>query len=401
MYGIQKISMLRYYYSFLQKFNLKKVSYRIFFVLCVFCVSNCTPVRGTRTNLNNEKKRTLISLNLLELGAKGDGNFDNWEIIQRAIDSLARIGGGELIIPQGIYAVYDKTLSVWGSNIAIRGIDAEVSTIVKKGKVGSIGDCLVIMGKIPKYVYHGNFGEGNYVKPSYYRGILTSAFNITISNLKIRSELDIQPTRYRANNLGIINSKNVTIENCIFEEAPQSNAVVVNDANIFKNENISFKNCTFRNSGKHNVRVTTINQGKIIGNYVNFTDCAFLNVRNADDSVKELRGKKVNIWYRGGIVKGTTALRVNRCLVDSSGIIYANSNTSGLSIIDSKLQSGIYIYHTIQFENNPIIEISNISYDLKKSRINNMPEIVSRSFTKHNNLYIFPATLINSSTIKF
>lgn len=394
--------MLKYCSSFFRRFSLKKVSHRTFFILCVLGFSNCTLVRGTHnTDLNNENRNPPMSLNLLDLGGKGDGAFDNWEVIQRAIDTLARIGGGELIIPKGIYVIYDKTISVWGNNITIRGIDPKNTTIVKRGKVGSIGDCLVIMGKIPGYVYYGSLEDGSYKKASYYRGILVPTVNIKISNLKIRSEIDFQPTRYRANNLGIINAKNVIIEHCVFEDSPQSNAVVVNNTDLFKNENISFKNCTFRNSGKHNVRVVTMNQGKIVGNYVNFTDCSFLNVKNADDSVKELKSKKVNIWYRGGVKKGTTALRMSQCFIDSTGVVYANSNTSGLSIVDSKIQSGIYIYHTIEFENNPDIEINNISYDLKKSSINNMPEILTRNFIGYNNIYVFPISLANSSSIKF
>jgi polygalacturonase len=44
-----------------------------------------------------------MEINIIQLGAKGDGKTFNTEIIQRAIDECHEKGGGKVIIPQGTY----------------------------------------------------------------------------------------------------------------------------------------------------------------------------------------------------------------------------------------------------------------------------------------------------------
>ena len=44
-----------------------------------------------------------VELNILSLGAKGDGIFLNTAVIQLAIDSAASMGGGKVIFPAGRY----------------------------------------------------------------------------------------------------------------------------------------------------------------------------------------------------------------------------------------------------------------------------------------------------------
>ena len=44
-----------------------------------------------------------VVLNILSLGAKGDGIFLNSTIIQQAVDSVASLGGGKIIFPEGRY----------------------------------------------------------------------------------------------------------------------------------------------------------------------------------------------------------------------------------------------------------------------------------------------------------
>src|SRR5690606_26560344 len=145
-----------------------------------------------------------LNINVKTIGAIGDGKFDNWELLQKAVDRIANAGGGELYFPNGNYAIFNKSLLIWGKNITIKGESKSGVKIIKKGQVGSFGDCIDIAGKIPSYVYYGNFGKGSYLTPTYYRGILMPVENIIIENLTITSELNQQSKLHLANNLGVV-----------------------------------------------------------------------------------------------------------------------------------------------------------------------------------------------------
>jgi len=67
----------------------------------VFLISIClfnTTISGAQSNKKSLKK---AEIQILSLGAKGDGKTLNTSIIQSGIDSLAKQGGGKLIIPEG------------------------------------------------------------------------------------------------------------------------------------------------------------------------------------------------------------------------------------------------------------------------------------------------------------
>ena len=357
---------------------------RVIFSLCVFVFCN------------NFFVFSQSHFNVKSLGARGDGKFDNWQILQRAVDKLASDGGGELYFPNGDYAIYNKTLIIWGNNITIRGESKTGVKIIKKGQVGSFGDCIDVAGKIPGYVYFGNFGKGDYLKPLYYRGNLQPATNILIRDLTITSQMAAQSKLHLANNLGIVNSNRVTIKNCVLKNAPQSNLTIVNDQRMFVNDNINIDGCTFEGSRRHNVRVITMNRGPLIGNKVTISNSIFKGVKGTDDRVKELVGKQVNLWYRGGENKDSFGLVVANCVFDDSGIIYANGNVNGLQVTNSELYDNIFIYHSssrnktpkLIFKNNRFYKSNNVNKHINSS--------LKNKFNKNKNINIFPSSISKS-----
>lgn len=341
-----------------------------------------------------------LNINVKTIGAIGDGKFDNWELLQKAVDRIANAGGGELYFPNGNYAIFNKSLLIWGKNITIKGESKSGVKIIKKGQVGSFGDCIDIAGKIPSYVYYGNFGKGSYLTPTYYRGILMPVENIIIENLTITSELNQQSKLHLANNLGVVNAKNVTIRNCILKNAPQTNLAIVNDQKLFINESINVTGCTFEGSSRHNVRVITMNQGRHIGNTVTISNSYFKNVNGSDDRVKELIGKQVNLWYRGGANNDRYNLTISNCKFDDSGIIYANGNVNGFELLNSELYDNVFIYHTIGFNQNPKVNMKGNIYHSSKNVNQHINKTLKGRFNKIGNINIYPKTILNSRNVK-
>jgi len=285
-------------------------------------------------------------VNLSDRGIIGDGKTDNWLIIQTAIDEVINSGGGTVSFPKGEFAIYDKSIVIWGDNVKLVGIDFNSSVIVKKGKPGYFGDCLDISGKIKGYQYFGDFGKGNYNKRSAYLGETVKAKDIVIENLGFVSKLDGGVNSEKANNIGILNVENIKIINCKIESAPQTNVGIVNDTTISNTSNIVFENCIFSNSGQHNVRVISYNQGKLIGNTVTFIKCQFLNVLGEDQVQKELKGYKIHLWYRGIGNKFENEVEIKDCYFDETGFIYVNGNQNNITITKSLVESFLFVQNS-------------------------------------------------------
>lgn len=358
------------------------------------------------SNWNNSKDSN-IYINIIEYGAKGDGLTDDWEVIQRAVDEVATAGGGTIYFPEGEYTIYDNSIVIWGQNITIIGDGGGKSKIIKKGKVGWFGDCLDISGKIKNYKYFGDFGNGDYKQLKTYNGNTEKAKNIHLKSLTISSDLSKTENtveKYSAANvLGIINSDQINLDDCIIENAPQTNVSIVNDTNLFSNGLIKFNNCVFRNSYQHNVRVISYNQGDQIGNVVEFDSCKFLDVISEDSMAKELIGKRVLLWYRGSLNSGATSVKVNNCFFDKTGIIYLNGNVNNFFIVNSRIQSSLHIQHVVRHDESPLIRIENstiqnkgkVSRDYTNDRLReNSEKSLKNGFRKVDFGTVFPGSLI-------
>lgn len=285
-------------------------------------------------------------INLQQRGVVGDGVYDNWFLIQSAIDEVINDGGGTIYFPKGEFAIYNKTLIIWGSNVTLKGENAAESIIVKKGKAGYFGDCLGIVGKINSYFYYGSFGLGDYNKRTMYEGETIQSENILVECLGITTDLD-GDVLDRANNVGILNAANVVFKKCVISNAPQSNVAVVNDTNIALNQAISFEECQFVNSKQHNVRVSSYNKGTSIGNSVSFYKCSFLNVQSPDIFQREVVGLQLHLWYRGIGTQEQNHVQIEDCVFDDTGFVFCNGINTNMDIRKSEIASYLFVINPL------------------------------------------------------
>ena len=337
-----------------------------------------------------------MDINIADRGAKGDGEFDNWEIFQRAVDDIANAGGGTLYIPKGTFAIYNKSLVIWGKDITIKGDSALTTTLIKKGLVGYFGDAIDITGKANGYKYFGQFGKGNYNTLQTYTGDNIPAENIQISSIHITSSITSNSRNAQhGNNLGIINSRNITVSNCIISSANQTNVAIVNEVNRSKNGNIHFNSCEFSNSGTHNVRVISYNQGNIVGNNVFIENSRFTNVRNTETLNKEISGKNVHLWYRGAIDSNQTSLSVKNSYFDHTGVIIATQSARNLNITNSTIDSTIEIKQSPKLTQLSRVTIENNVFQRPKFKSN---KIINDA--NYQNISLYPHILSNSPTVR-
>jgi hypothetical protein len=69
-----------------------------------------------------------ITVNVQQIGAKGDGITDDWAVIEKAVVNLDKLGGGILFFPNGTYIV--KNAISLKSKIIFRG-ESKYTTIIK------------------------------------------------------------------------------------------------------------------------------------------------------------------------------------------------------------------------------------------------------------------------------
>lgn len=305
-------------------------------------------------------------INVKDWGVFGDGKRDDWQNIQQLIDDISIKGGGTLFFPEGIYLIKDRTLLIWGDNINIIGESSEKVVFLKTGSAGWWGDLLAISGKYRNGKYYGSFGLTRYNNFIIYKNLSVPSNNISIRNITFRSN---SVTSKFANNVGVFNSRNVIISNCIFTNSVQTNLAIVNNTLFGYNENIVVDSCVFKNSGAHNVRVISYNHGKFIGNSVIIKNSTFENVLFADTHQPEIKSKKVHIWYRAGIGNDKINLLIVNSTIDRSGIIQGTMNVMNLSIINND------IYSQIVLNSNEKIPHTNVNIERNTFLVNKLVPI--------------------------
>lgn len=330
------------------------------FIIFLLSLSGCAFL----VTSNRKSPERFQTINVANYGVNGKDSKDDWESIQRLIDKILNQGGGTLYFPEGTYYIDDKTLLIWGSDLKLIGESVENTKIIRRGRAGWWGELLSVSGKSPGGKYYGGFGTLDYKRFLIYKGQRKASENIILKNLTLNSEI---PYPVASNNIGVTNATNLTIKNCMVLNAPQSNLAIVNVTNKAKNKNIKIKNCVFKNSGQHNVRVISYNQGKEIGNSVIIEDSRFVNVLNKDRA-KEIKGKKVHLWYRAGVGSKNISLKVENCFFDASGIIAGTVNLENFSISNSTIQGEIHLSNNNRIYPTPKIEFIHNQYKTNKAQ---------------------------------
>ena len=315
-----------------------------------------------------------IRVNVKDFGANGDDNLDDFIPIQKAIDKVLNMGGGEVYFPSGNYLIKDRTLLIWGKNLELVG-ENKLSTVIKRiGNPGWWGELISISGKVPGGKYHGGMGTVDYERFVFYEGKREPAENITLKNITLSSDIQYP---VNSNNLGIVNSRNVVVDNCIMENAPQSNIAIVNDTDKASNDGIVVKNCILKSSGQHSVRVISYNQGSFKGNSVIIENCVFSNVLGLDRN-KEIKDRKIHLWYRAGSGDKNISLTIDNCKFDKTGDIITTVNTNNLKIIGSRIDCNIIIKSNRLYKASNMLLSNNIIG--KKNAIENLNKIQVKEF---------------------
>jgi len=344
-----------------------------FFLLVVILSSFLSCVAPLKPILIENEYNNLFDVT--NYGVNGADDIDDWAEIQSLIDKVCADGGGTVYFPKGKYIIENKTLLVWCSNVRLLGESNEEAQLIRRGKGGWWGELLSISGKSTGGKYYGGFGTLDYDRFLIYGGKRLPSENIVVENLLFDSEI---PFPSQSNNIGVVNSKNVLIKKCIIKNAPKSNVAIVNITTKSINKNITLDSCIFKNSGQHNVRVISYNQGKFIGNSVLIKNSRFINVRNVDRS-KEIKGKKVHLWYRAGLGSDLVFLNVENSFFDSSGIIAGTINVDNLTIVDSDINGSIYLKINKKNYPNPKIKLINnkfVNDNIEKSINSNAEYII-------------------------
>lgn len=96
----------------------------------LFSIS-CASLLSKQT-LENQKAKPI--LNVVALGAKGDGLTDDTKFFQRAIDSVNKLGGGTVLVPSGKYLINADTTVKIKSNVTLDMMDSTTELISKPTK---------------------------------------------------------------------------------------------------------------------------------------------------------------------------------------------------------------------------------------------------------------------------
>lgn len=227
-----------------------------------------------------------------EFGGIGDGKELNTEAFEEAVEYLASIGGGHLVVPQGIWLTGPITLK---DNIDLRitpeavllfsddrslypiietvfeGLDtkrclspinadgARNISITGGGTIDGNGDCWrqvkrskVTSGQWKEFISKGGFTDaGNnvwYPDSSSFRGSLVSdAFNVP-QGLESDEDWESVKTYLRPVMIGLKNCENVLLEDCLFQNSPCWNIHPLMCRNVIIN-NISVRNPWYSQNG--------------------------------------------------------------------------------------------------------------------------------------------------------
>jgi nitrous oxidase accessory protein NosD len=105
----------------------------ILFVVGTMAVISFIPSHGNPFYPKNSQEPVL---NVRSLGAAGDGQTDDTRYFQRAVDSVAALGGGTVLVPAGRYLIDGDVSVKLKSKVTLRMVDTTAELIAKPTKSG-------------------------------------------------------------------------------------------------------------------------------------------------------------------------------------------------------------------------------------------------------------------------
>lgn len=192
-------------------------------------------------------------------GALGDGNADDTQAIQAAIDTVRQAGGGVVYVPKGTYVVNGLTLY---SNIQLVGSGWESVLKTKTGPKES---------DRPRFLVSVNRGDGGTPNPA------DNAVNIVIRDLQLRGTVDTDGFFEQKHLLNLNAVSHVLIENVNFTGF-RGDAVYLGSGNLSgierHNIDVTIRKCLFDGLNNENRNGVSI----IDGDGIIVEDSVFHNV---------------------------------------------------------------------------------------------------------------------------
>src|SRR6185312_17046807 len=240
----------------------------LFFVLLYGCCKNVTPPKEPPV-------KGFVLVDVKSVGAIGDGATDDTWAFQKAIDSVAGKGGGNVYVPAGVYLIDADTSINMKSNVTLDMVDTTrilkakptASTRFYVLKLNSISDAKVIAGKIigDRDQHLGTTGEwgmglgingstnvtvtGTHISNCWGDGITISSKNCVLKNVTCDNN--------RRQGLTIGNSDSLIVDSCTFTHSngtmPQDGIDIEPDAGTA--QKIHITNCIIANNAKVGVEM--------------------------------------------------------------------------------------------------------------------------------------------------
>lgn len=269
-------------------------------------------------------------MSVADFGARGDGVSDDTTALQAALNfcfshnvhTLSFVAGKTYLMSSGRS---QNSLTIYGNNLVVNG---NGSTIIARNPVsGYFGAVFDIAGPINGKIYP-IIGR--------YTGATRVAKGIVVENFTIRHET---APKYM-NTIGIHNVDGVTISNVKIIESPQTGIAIVADSKYTPVSNVVLKNCEVDNSGSHSFRINLNGSADTLT--VLMDHCVSKGVRGPE-TLKEIKGEHVQVWYRAAGHGGAVGLRIINSHFDSSGVILANMGSRNLVLENNIIEGGVVL----------------------------------------------------------
>lgn len=244
------------------------VQIMLMFVLVSGCYKNVIPTKDSPV-------KSLVIINVKSIGAVGDGITDDTRAFQKAIDSVAGEGGGNVYVPEGMYLIDADTSINMKSGVTLDMVDSTRVLIAKPTassrfyviKLNNVSNSKVIAGKIvgDRYQHLGTTGEwgmgmgingstnvtvtGTHIIDCWGDGITISSKNCILKNVICDNN--------RRQGLTIGSSDSLIVDSCTFTHtngtAPQDGIDIEPDAGTA--QKIHITNCLIADNAKVGVEM--------------------------------------------------------------------------------------------------------------------------------------------------
>lgn len=223
-------------------------------VSTVLVTALCAPVMGADQKVSATRKTDhqsllidvradLIAMGIHSSNAAGDGQTDDTEAIQSAIDRAAQHGGGTVLMPTGIYEIRTITITdgvrligIGPTRTLLRGIDdSKYMVIVRGGEIMNLSaygtPTEQVSGEHWKVGTKGQ-GEGSTAKPTHIIAVRDAYNGAVISN--------VHAFEAKHDCLYVRGSRDLKVLNCTFDRAGRNVVSMVGNDDDF-----IFSRCRF------------------------------------------------------------------------------------------------------------------------------------------------------------